>query len=60
MRLIDNKVERIFDKVSNSIYWGQHNAWISNGYIWCGQSMNILSLTNSDYLIDGIYHEIDS
>jgi hypothetical protein len=59
MRLIDNKKDIIHDKVSNSIYWGQRNVWISNGDIWCEQSMNMLSLTNSVFLMERIYNEID-
>jgi hypothetical protein len=59
MRLTVNKRVITNDKVSNSIYWGQRNVWISNGDIWCEQSMNMLSLTNSVFLMERIYNDID-
>ena len=59
MRLIGNKKDISYGNISNRIYWKEMNIWYSNIDIWDKQYMDIQSLTQSDYLIDNIYNDIN-
>ena len=59
MRLIDNKEGTMIHKIYDNIYWKEWNIHQYVIDLRFSQSMDIQSLINSDYLIDGIYHDID-
>jgi hypothetical protein len=58
MRLIGNKEKISYIKVGN-VYWKGENVWNSNNDIRYKQNIDTRSLTNSNYLIRRMYHEIN-
>jgi hypothetical protein len=59
MRLIDNKKDISYNKVSNNIYWKERNIKSSNNNIFYKQDIGIRSLIMSNYLTHRISNEIN-
>jgi hypothetical protein len=58
MRLIENKEDIAYNKVSNNIYWIEDNISDSDWGIWGKQEINTYQLITSNNVIENIYHEI--
>lgn len=60
MRLIGNKVEIIDNKGAYGMYWKEHIVMQSSFNVWDEQDILPTNLlTNSNYLRDNIYDEIN-